>query len=152
MYEQLTLVVDQARLMLHRSVALVERLHEGTGVSVSMRAVLEFLRSNGDHTVSAIARARGVSRQHIQVIVNDLAEDGLVARLDNPNHRRAPLISLTDPGEAAIDGMHARERSLLEPAFAVDPGITTEQLIAAAELLRAIGTTFDRLSGQGECP
>ena len=152
MFEELTSVVDEARLMLHRSVALVERLHEGTGISVSMRAVLEYLRSNGDHTVSSIARTRGVSRQHIQVIVNDLAEAGLVARLDNPHHRRAALISLTDLGEAAIDDMHARERVLLEPAFIDGAGVTADQLVAAAGVLRAIGATFDRLSEQGERP
>ena len=149
MYQQLTRVVDEARLMLHRSITLVEQLHDGSGVSVPMRAVLEYLRNNGDHTVSSIARTRGVSRQHIQVIVNDLGEAGLVVRLDNPHHRRAPLISLTDLGEAAIDELHARERALLEPAFADGAGVSTEQLVVAAEVLRAIGTTLDRLLEQG---
>jgi DNA-binding MarR family transcriptional regulator len=150
MYEELISVIDEARLMIHRSVAVVEQLHEGTGVSVPMRAVLEFLRRNGDHTVSAIARTRGVSRQHIQIIVNDLADAGLVDRLDNPHHRRAPLIALTVQGESAIDAMHSAERSLLEPAFAEVAAITTQRLAVAHEVLRAISTTFDQLSEHRE--
>lgn len=150
MYEELTSVVDEARLMIHRSVTVVEQLHEGAGVSVPMRAVLEFLRRNGDHTVSAIARTRGVSRQHIQIIANDLADAGLVDRLDNPHHRRAPLITLTTRGESVIDAMHSAERGLLEPAFAEVAAITPERLAVAQEVLQAIGTTFDQLSQQKE--
>ena len=150
MYEELTSVVDEARLMIHRSVAVVEQLHEGAGVSVPMRAVLEFLRRNGDHTVSAIARTRGVSRQHIQIITNDLADAGLVDRLDNPNHRRAPLITLTMRGESVIDAMHSAERRLLEPAFAGVAAITPQRLAVAQEVLRAICATLDQLSEQKE--
>ncbi len=139
LYDELAGVLDQARLMIHRAVVAVEAIHHGSTVSVSMRAVLEFLRREGDHTVSAIARARSVSRQHVQALVNELLDQGLVKRIDNPHHRRAPLIGLTERGADEIDEMHRRERAALEPLLHDRPNLTHERLAVAAEVLADIG-------------
>jgi DNA-binding MarR family transcriptional regulator len=148
MYDELTSLFDEARMMIHRSVVAVEQLHAGTGVTVPMRAVLEYLRHNGEHTVSAVARARSVSRQHIQTIVNDLLDAGLVERIDNPSHLRAPLIGLTGLGAETIDDMHARERALLEPLISGVPGLTPPHLAAAVDVLRAVGAELQHLTDQ----
>lgn len=149
MYDELTKLFDEAILMVHRSVVAVEQLHEGSGVSVPMRAVLQFLRARGDHTVSAIARARSVTRQHIQVIVNDLADAGLVERIDNPQHRRAPLIRITVAGERTIDEMHERERRAFEPLLTENHWLSAERLAIAGEVLRQIGTGLERRIDEG---
>jgi DNA-binding MarR family transcriptional regulator len=146
MYDELTSLFDEARLMIHRSVVAVEQLHAGSGVTVPMRAVLEYLRRNGEHTVSAVARARSVSRQHIQTIVNDLLAAGLVERIDNPHHLRAPLIGLTRSGAEAIDEMHAKERTLFEPLISGAPGLTPPHLAAAVDVLRAVGAELQHLT------
>jgi len=49
-------------------------------------------------TVAQIARRMGLSRQGVQRIVNDLKKLGMVIFLDNPDHKRAPLISLSEAG------------------------------------------------------
>src|SRR5262249_1519146 len=52
--------------------------------------------------VAWLARDLGGSRQNLQRIVNDLAEEELVAFQPNPRHRRAQLVVLTDKGREAF--------------------------------------------------
>lgn len=53
---------------------------------------------------ASIARNMGLTRQAVQRIVDLLADRGLVIFRDNPHHRRAKLIVLTDAGMAAVTG------------------------------------------------
>nr|WP_240702396.1 MarR family winged helix-turn-helix transcriptional regulator [Trinickia terrae] len=53
--------------------------------------------------VAWLARDMGANRQNVQRIVNDLADDELVAFEPNPHHRRAPLVVLTDKGREVFD-------------------------------------------------
>jgi len=53
---------------------------------------------------ASIARNMGLTRQAVQRVVDLLAERGLVEFQDNPHHRRAKLIVLTDAGIAAVAG------------------------------------------------
>lgn len=53
---------------------------------------------------ASIARNMGLTRQAVQRIVDLLAERGLVTFQDNPHHRRAKLVVLTDAGLAAVTG------------------------------------------------
>jgi len=79
------------------------------GVTVPMRGVLETLEREGPLTVPHIARARPVSRQHIQRIVDELLANGLVRLEPNPDHKRSPLVALTDHGRAIFKTMMHRE-------------------------------------------
>ena len=137
-YDDVAHVIDEVRLMWHRTVNAAELIHDGSGVSVAMRAVMEYVSDHGPHTVSAMARARSVSRQHIQVLVNDLFAAGLVDRLDNPDHARAPLIELTNAGTETIESMRRRERAVLGPSIDRTQ-LTSERLRDAAEVIREIG-------------
>ncbi len=53
--------------------------------------------------VAWLARDLGAHRQNVQRIVNDLRRDGLVGFEDNPHHRRAQLVVLTEKGREAFD-------------------------------------------------
>lgn len=66
--------------------------------------------ARGAATVSDIARAKNTSRQGVQRIVNELAEDGIAAAIPNPKHSRYPLIELTDKGLRALASIE-QERS-----------------------------------------
>lgn len=138
-YDDVAAVIDEIRLMWHRTVNAAEAIHSGSEVSVPMRAVLEYIGDHGPHTVSSTARARSVSRQHIQALVNDLLALGLVDRLDNPDHARAPLIELTAEGIQTIGTMRRRERELLGPSIAAVEALTPERLRDAAAVIRSIG-------------
>ncbi len=83
---------------------------EGTGVTVPMRAVLEYLNENGERTVPNIARSLMLKKQYIQDIVNDLLDEELVERIENPAHRRSWLIGITPHGTGKINAIRRREQ------------------------------------------
>ena len=109
MIENVTAVIDEVRLLYNRLLQLLEELHRDSGITAPQRAVLEYLYRRGEATVPGIARARNVTRQHIQGIVNDLAESVLVEPRPNPAHQRSPLFTLTDPGRQAMTAILDRE-------------------------------------------
>jgi len=53
--------------------------------------------------VAWLARDMGANRQNVQRIINDLHKEGLVTFENNPHHRRAQLIVLTDKGKQSFD-------------------------------------------------
>jgi DNA-binding MarR family transcriptional regulator len=70
-----------------------------------------FLRSlalMGPLTVPQIAQMRPTSRQRMQRLADELAAEGLVEFIDNPDHRRSKLVRLTRKGEARYRDSSAR--------------------------------------------
>lgn len=84
------------------------------GFTPSHRGVLESLTTQGAQTVPALARARPVARQHIQVLVNDLVTLGFVETRPNPAHKRSPLIALTAAGARRFEAIRRAESELLK--------------------------------------
>jgi len=84
------------------------------GFTASHRGVLESLSTHGAQTVPALARARPVARQHIQVLVNDLAALGFVEAQPNPAHKRSALIALTAAGRRRFEAIRRAESALLK--------------------------------------
>lgn len=131
-----------ARRLFHRLGQAASTLHRESGISAGMRAVLESVISGGPQTVPQLARARPVTRQHIQGLVNALLEAGLVDYAENPAHKRSKLVAPTAGGRAAFAAMRARESA----AFAaLDLACTPEELAAAEAVLRTLITAFDGL-------
>ena len=60
------------------------------------------VEANRSLTVPQIARRRGLSRQGVQRIVNDLKKLGLLVLEFNIDHKRAPLVSMSEEGENKI--------------------------------------------------
>src|SRR5215218_9479719 len=61
-------------------------------------------------TVARTARTLGQARQSVQRVADVLEAEGLVAYADNPSHRRARLVTLTDAGRAALATIQAAQR------------------------------------------
>ena len=135
--EEATRLMDEVRLLMHAAVVFVEELHADLDVSTPERAVLEFLVRNGPTTVPDVARARGVSRQHIQTIVNGLHDRELVEPRRNPAHRRSSFVALADDGRQLIDEMLRREHDALDGRLA---GIAAASMLDAAAVLADIRT------------
>jgi DNA-binding MarR family transcriptional regulator len=133
-------LADEVRLHYHALVRLAGALHGGLKVTPPMRAVLEFLQARGPTPVPRIARSRGVSRQHIQTIVNELLDEGLVELRDNPAHRRSCLVTLTAVGDTTISGIRDTERTVLGDAFA---DVDTAAVRTATQTLRALRRRID---------
>lgn len=86
-------------------------------------------------SVSAIARAMGLTRQSVQRLADALVSDGMAEYLLNPRHRRAKLLSPTERGLAAIDVIRPLQHHFADH-------VTAE--IDAEELRRAVAT-MDRI-------
>jgi DNA-binding MarR family transcriptional regulator len=112
--EKMTALTQAVRAAFNRLKALSDDLHGDGEVTTAMRAVMETLSSAGPMTVPQIARTKGVTRQHIQMLADALVAAGLAAVKDNPAHRRSSLIALTEKGRRTFAKMAAREAPLIE--------------------------------------
>jgi DNA-binding MarR family transcriptional regulator len=135
-------LVAEARLLAPALKRWSEALHEGVAGSAPMRAVLEELFRVGPAAVPAIARALGVTRQHVQLQVDALVDAGLAQRQDNPAHKRSSLIALTDKARALVQNIRAEERhalARLQTGFSDEAIADATRVLAAcrAELVRA---------------
>ena len=66
---------------------------------------------HGPTTVATIARTLGLARQSVQRVADILEAEGFVAYEENPHHRRARLLSLTDRGRDGLAAIQAAQRT-----------------------------------------
>lgn len=90
----------------------VARGLEGTGLTVTERAVLEQIHDNGPLPVPRIADALIAPRQFVQKTVDGLTEKELVERRRNAAHRRSALMALTPLGAELIGNVLAHEAKI----------------------------------------
>ena len=102
-------LINEVRILYQSLVQVGDEIHRESGISMGMRAVLEYLDRNGDATVPNMARARRVTRQRIQTLVNSLYKLKLVKSIDNPASQRSPLITITGKGAKTILQMRKLE-------------------------------------------
>jgi DNA-binding MarR family transcriptional regulator len=105
------------------------------GFTASHRAVMESLTTHGAQTVPALARARPVARQHIQVLVNDLAAMGWVETRPNPAHKRSALVALTPAGVRRFELIRRAESKVLESMRLSLPAAKMARLAEELEVL-----------------
>ena len=97
------------------------------GLVAADRAVLEFLYPDAELSVPEIATRYQVSRQHIQVTVNALLEDGFLESRPNPRHKRSPLFALTQVGRELFTKIRTAEAEVLDSLFADIPADDIER-------------------------
>jgi DNA-binding MarR family transcriptional regulator len=129
------------RRLFRSMAAAADEYLEDSGISAADRAVMEFLYPKRKLSVPEIARQYQVSRQHIQVTVNRLVDQGLLRSVENPRHKRSRLIRLSDAGRECFKEIRRNEHELIEATFA---GISDADLGATRRTLR---TLHDKLSG-----
>jgi DNA-binding MarR family transcriptional regulator len=109
-------------------------------------------------TVPQIARRMGLTRQSMHTTVKRLLRDGLLELAPNADHRRSPLVRLTEAGRAtytATDRRQARWVSRLASGIGrADLETTARVLDALCQRLQADSagttTTGDRDGEEGE--
>lgn len=85
-----------------RLIALGDRMVAPFGLTSARWQVLGSIgEAEHDMTVPMIGRNLGLSRQAVQRVINDLRHRGFVEYDDNPHHRRAKLVRMTEAGERA---------------------------------------------------
>ena len=87
------------------------------GITASHRAVMEFLYPEDRMTMSDVARKHNVTRQHIQVVANELLDMGLLESHINPASKRAPHLALSKKGCKLFEKIRKQEASVIEGIF-----------------------------------
>ena len=116
------------------------RLAEQEGLTAARWQVLGAVALAGRPlTVPQIARRMGLTRQAVQATVNQLHRDTLIETSDNPDHRRSPLINLTERGRQKYAALDRQQIAWINELSA---GLKLSDLAAAARLLQDLS---DRL-------
>lgn len=82
--------------------------------------------------VSWLARSMGLTRQGVQRLVNEMAEEGLVEFAPNRHHRRAHLVVLTARGRAVFDAASERQAPWVN---ALAKGIKAKNIATTIEVI-----------------
>jgi DNA-binding MarR family transcriptional regulator len=130
-------LINEVRLLYQSLVQVGEAIHAGSNISMGMRAVLEYLDRNGDATVPQMARARRVSRQRIQTLVNSLLQMDLVRSISNPASKRSPLITLSKTGAKTILDMRKLE------GREMNISLSDKQILDATDTLSKLRMTLE---------
>ena len=91
-------------------------------------------------TVPQIARRMGLTRQSVQASVNRLLGEDLVEADENPDHRRSPLIRLTELGRAKYAGLDRRQVRWINRLAA---GLTASELATTARVLEELSNRLE---------
>ena len=118
-----------------------DELTRDLGQTASRWQVLGALRNHED-TVSGIARVMGLARQSVQRTADLLRDDGLVEFVDNPAHRRAKLVRLTDQGRAFLRDLAPRQIAWVN-SLAKGIQRSASEIETARDLLRDLRTELE---------
>jgi DNA-binding MarR family transcriptional regulator len=124
-----------------RFLDLAERLARPAGLTAAWWQVLGAVLHD-PLPVAAIARDMGITRQAVQRTADVLVDRGLATYRDNPAHRRAKLVALTDTGRAAVAAIAPQHAAA---AHALADTLGRDRLAAAVEALRALSQALDAL-------
>ncbi len=137
---ELRAVVDETIALFHRLRWVAEQIYGAEGRGTARRGILRGLLRYGPQTVPVLAKARSVTRQNVQPVVDALLADGLVELAQNPAHARSRLVRITARGEALVREMDAIDARVLRSAGA---GLVASDLETTARTLAALRARFE---------
>lgn len=133
-------VVAETRSLMETLKRLSESIYQACGVTTAGHGVLSCLSQSGPQTVPQMAKLKEVSRQHIQTVVNKLLEGGLVTTIENPSHKRSPLIWFMPTGTALLEEIERRE---IEIISTLEVDVPPSVLKGTARVLKEIKRQYD---------
>ena len=137
--QALDAVLGETVALFHRLRDVSQQVHGQGDLSSGRWGVLRDLNRSGPQTVPHMARNRPVSRQYIQTLVDALSEQGLVEFVENPAHKRSPLVQVTTEGKTLLDEMNQRAGKVFKQLPVTIPD---EELRRTASTLRAVRELF----------
>ncbi len=138
--DALAALVDETVLLDQRMQWVAERIYGEDGKRGTRRGLLRGLVRYGAQTVPALARARSVTRQNVQPVVDALVADGLAELSPNPRHSRSPLVVATPRGAELVAEW---DRTTARVLAAVGRGLSPRDLEIAARTLRTVRERFE---------
>jgi DNA-binding MarR family transcriptional regulator len=119
-------------IFMHRSMRTWVRYAKTTGLSMPQFSILMQLHHKGPCGMSGISEGYDITPAATSQLVDKLVQSGFIQRVEDPNDRRAKLLSLTDQGHDFIEqGMKERYRWMDELAAKLTP----EERIQVSEAL-----------------
>lgn len=91
--------------------------------------------------IAHLARNKGLSRQAVQRLANEMEKDGLVHFAPNPHHERAKLLLMTERGEIAFRQAMEKQRAW---AGALAEGLSPRTIQAATTLLHELRVKLEK--------
>jgi len=113
-----------------------DRLVEPLGLTSARWQILgAIVAHERPQPVAWLARDLGANRQNVQRIINDLENAGLVAFEENPHHRRAQLVVLTDEGKRVYDAATRLQTPWVQ---SLSKGLPLTELEATHQLVKKL--------------
>jgi DNA-binding MarR family transcriptional regulator len=144
-HPQLARLIDAAQDVARRCHTATVLAQDRRGLSKGRLSLLRELEREGPQTVPQLARALLVSRQHVQVLTNSLAESGYVEFAGNPAHKRSRLVRLAATGSELVAELERSERQLFEALLVEADPVDLER---AAEVLRRVSSALKAARSQ----
>jgi len=140
-------LVDEVSRLQGRVGSLFEEVQAASGLKPMQDLVLTAVfEAASPPTVPQIGRSLGHPRQVIQRAVNDLADGGFIQRLPNPDHKRAPLLTVTAKGAGLKERTDAMALSI---ADAFLQGFDLQQCSRLAGELREMRRAIEAFARAG---
>jgi DNA-binding MarR family transcriptional regulator len=119
-----------------------DRMSEEFGLSSARWKIMGAIeKSDVWLTVPEIGRAMGQSRQASQRIIDVMAKDGLVDFIDNPSHKRAKHVTLTEEGKRIYDLLDNKQATW---AAKVATELSREELEVTFNTIQKMAKYFDK--------
>lgn len=119
-------------IFMHRSMRGWWRYAKSTGLSMPQFSILMQLHHKGPCGMSGISEGYEITPAATSQLVDKLVQSGLIQRVEDPNDRRAKLLSLTDKGrELILNGIKERYRWVDEMA----DKLTADERVQISEAL-----------------
>jgi DNA-binding MarR family transcriptional regulator len=104
-------------IFMHRSMRAWGRFAKSTGLSMPQFSVLMQLHYRGACGMSKVSEGFDITPAAASQLVDKLVHSGLIQRVEDPDDRRAKMLSLTDKGRELIQqGIEERYRWVEELA------------------------------------
>src|SRR5437867_1297323 len=131
---EITSTAAHLRVVLARAARRL-RQEAGADLSPSQTAALATIERRGPLTPSELAEAERIQRPTATRVLARLEAAGLVERTADPRDGRSFLVSLADPGRAALRGMRTRKDAWLAHRLSELDGDERAALERAAGIL-----------------
>ncbi|MCU7809267.1 MAG: MarR family transcriptional regulator [Candidatus Thiodiazotropha sp. (ex Semelilucina semeliformis)] len=116
-------------------------LTKDVGLSSARWKVLGALaHSDGSMTVPQIAYSMGQSRQSVQRLTDAMEGSGILAYQDNPHHKKAKLVALTEKGKEIFELL---EQKQIPWANLAADGLTASDMEIALSVLKKMIQRFE---------